>query len=45
MTKGGAIVNRARLISLVITASLIAVIVARLVVSTKLGGMNDGGYF
>jgi hypothetical protein len=42
--KGGVIVNRARLISLLITASLIAVFVARLVLATKTGGMNDGGY-
>jgi len=44
MGKGGVIVNRARLISLLITASIIAVFVARFVVATKSGGMNDGGY-
>jgi hypothetical protein len=37
-------VNKARLISLLITASIIAVFVARLCLATKLGGMNDGGY-
>jgi hypothetical protein len=42
--RGGVIVNRARLISLLITASLIAVFVARLVLATKTGGMNDGGF-
>ena len=36
--------NRARLISLLITASIIAVFVARFVLATKSGGMNDGGY-
>ena len=42
--KGGVIVNRARLISLLITASIIAVFVARFVLATKTGGMSDGGY-
>ena len=42
--KGGVIVNRARLISLLITASLIAVFVARLVLAATTGGMSDGGY-
>jgi len=42
--KGGVIVNRVRLISLLITASIIAVFVARLVLVSKGGGMNDGGY-
>jgi hypothetical protein len=42
--KGGVIVNRVRLISLLITASIIAVFVARLVLASKTGGMSDGGY-
>ena len=36
--------NRARLISLLITASLIAVFVAKVIVAAKTGGMSDGGY-
>lgn len=36
--------NKARLISLLITASLLAIIVARVFIATKTGGMNDGGY-
>jgi hypothetical protein len=39
-------VKKARLISLLITASLVAVLVARLVVlATQAGGMNGGGYW
>jgi len=37
-------VNRVRLISLLVTASLLAVFVARLVLATKTGGMNGGDY-
>ncbi len=36
--------NKARLITLLITASLIAVLVARLAIVLGLGGINDGGY-
>jgi hypothetical protein len=38
-------VKKARLISLLITASLVAVLVAKLVIVAKTGGMNDGGYW
>jgi hypothetical protein len=38
-------VKKARLISLLITVSLVAVLVAKLVVVTKTGGMSDGGYW
>ena len=37
-------VKKARLISLLITASLVAVLVAKVVVLCHGGGMSDGGY-
>jgi hypothetical protein len=37
-------VNKTRLITLLITASLLALFVARVVIATRTGGMNDGGY-
>ncbi len=37
-------VNKARLITLLITASLFAVLVARLAIVLGTGGINDGGY-
>jgi hypothetical protein len=37
-------VNKARLITLLITASLLAVLVAKLVILASTGGLNDGGY-
>ncbi len=36
--------TKARLITLLITASLLAVFVAKLAVAMATGGMNDGGY-
>jgi hypothetical protein len=38
-------VNRARLISLLITASLVAILVGRLVLATKTGGTSGNDYW
>jgi hypothetical protein len=42
--KGGVTVFRARLLSLCVTAAPFALLVAKLSLGTKTGGMNDGGF-
>jgi hypothetical protein len=43
MRKGGGPMLKAKLITLVLTASPLALFFARLALGTKTGGMNDGG--
>jgi hypothetical protein len=43
MRKGGEFMLKAKLITLVLTASPLALFVAKLALGTKTGGMSDGG--
>jgi hypothetical protein len=43
MRKGGGSMLKAKLITLVLTASPFALLVAKVALGTKTGGMSDGG--